>query len=573
MPLTGSMTKAKQPHDIIFVNPAHHTPDYYNPIGIGMLATLVRQKGYRTATLDLQREVIDGEIPWPEDFFSIAEMRLSELPSKIYGFTVMNVGLPWAVRLAKIVRRLHPSASIVFGGPHATLLGEALLDAFPEIDIIATNEGDRIIVELVAALLANDKVMLRAIPNLLIRGDKGIIIKTAKLTLSDDLDSLPLIDIDSQLLSKVGIISVEAGRGCPYHCSFCSSHAIWTRKPRFKSAQRLVEEAAYYLKDTSRNIVISYEHDDFLANRPLFFDFVEFKRRSGHNFKYTITTRINHITDEVRGLLASSGCVSVFVGLETASERIQITSEKYLTVSPLLSQLDALLASGIHVSTNFIVGFPGETWQDLMSSFDMMLAICWLGGAVNISIMCPEPGSQLYELVPKIDHVLLTESDYVEELTRGGISLTDLKEVERFHLTTINNGNFDIIEIARLARSMQFLMAEFPLALYLAKEALNGTEPLINHVVFHQRRCRNRITAANVFDVFIDVLRISPHKRALEFLLYEQSRASLKQDGATTVSQSAFAADMPAAYYRAVERIPSPLGEPAMCSQNVTASQ
>ena len=55
-------------YDIVFVNPAHHGADYYAPIGVGMLSTLIRQQGYRTIVLDFQRDVVRGAIPWPEGF-------------------------------------------------------------------------------------------------------------------------------------------------------------------------------------------------------------------------------------------------------------------------------------------------------------------------------------------------------------------------------------------------------------------------------------------------------------------------------------------------------------------------
>ncbi len=549
----------KQIHDIVFVNPSHHGPDYYSPIGISMLDALARRAGYDSAILDFQREVIAGTLPWPEGFFEAAARRLEGVRARIFGFSVMNVGLPWAVRLAAIVRQQNPESTIVFGGPHATLMGHELLGSFKEIDIIARYEGERIVVPLVQALLSGADDALLNVPNLLVRRQGGQIAETRRLALSEDLDELPMIDYDADLLANVGMLSIEAGRGCPYHCSFCSSHSIWTRKPRYKSPERLVDEASAYIGSApprKEEIVISYEHDDFLANRPLFKRFVEYKAQKGAHFKYGITTRINHIPMEMARLLAGSGCVSVFVGLETGSETLQTSSAKHLKLSDVVPRIQNLLALGIHVSTNFIVGFPGETWDDLYKSYDMMLAICWLGGAVNISVMCPEPGSSLYETTPKDKHVLLTDTTYVEELRGGGMHVESLTDAERSHLITIESDVFDIVAVARLARSMQFLMAEFPFSVHAVMQARGGTvQALLEEALGYQEKLGSRIMISTVYDFFrprVDAVRTP---RADEFLLYEYLRAMVKRSADHPVPPAAFKSDMPGAYHAAVRSV------------------
>jgi radical SAM superfamily enzyme YgiQ (UPF0313 family) len=542
-------------YDVVFVNPPHHSPDYYSPIGIGMLSVLVRERGYRTVTLDFQKYVVTKAIPWPQNFFETAIKWVENTSAKIYGFTSMNVGLPWAIRLARLVRQYHPSSTIIFGGPHATLLSKELLETFTEIDIIVLNEGERVIIPLIEALLPRDNARLRSVPNLLIREEDGRLHKTPAMGLTNDLDTLPLLDLDLDLLSQVEMVSVEAGRGCPYSCSFCSSHSIWTRKPRFKSPERLVSEAARYVETAPQGLCISYEHDDFLANGPLFKRFAAHKIRSGKQFKYGITARLNHITTEVRTLLAASGCVSIFMGIETGSDQLQISSAKFLKLQDVLPRIQALLDCGIHVSTNFILGFPDETWHDVYRSIELMLAVSWLGATVNISIMCPEPGSSLFNSIPREEHVVLLESTYVEELGRGGIRVQQLTEVERFHLTTIRNRNFEIEEVARLARSLQLLMAEFPLSTYNLRQRLGNVELLVQHILEYQLCSGMRITPATAFNFFCRILGNDPTGRSLEFLLYETCRAALKYGDASATHLSVFGSDMPDAYHKAFRNI------------------
>lgn len=549
------MNKQCTHDDIVFINPPHHGEDYYSPIGIGMLHSLATRSGLKSRIIDFQREVMARSMPWPERFFEAAEPVLASAEATVYGFTIMNVGLPWAVRLARRIRSLHPRSTIVFGGPHATLLGEDLLSTFPEIDVVVQNEGETVIVPLVEAILSRGTSALHGVPNLLFRHQDRIV-RTRRQPFLDDLDALPFLDVDADLLGKVEILSIEAGRGCPYHCSFCSSHAIWTRKPRFKSPRRLVDESIRYLDlapPRAERLIVSFEHDDFLSNRPFFKQFVDAKRRSGNPFQYTITARVNHISEEVADMLSESGCVSFFMGLETGSETLQSSSLKHLKLKDVLPRVQSLRIRGIHVSANFILGFPEETWDDVFHTVELMLAVNRLGASINISIMCPEPGSRIYETIPKERHVLLYESDYAEELERGGIAVDALTSVESFHLKTIKSDVFDIREISRLADSLQFLMSDFPLSLdTLYRSVGQSVKDVIEIIIQFQRTFDGRITSDSAFSFFDETRLKVQDGRFVEFLLYECARSSMKNSGGTAVPVTSFAPDTADEYFKSL---------------------
>lgn len=52
-------------------------------------------------------------------------------------------------------------------------------------------------------------------------------------------------------------------------------------------------------------------------------EFAVKKYAMNYDFKYNCEGRIDTITPEIIGLLKATGCISVFVGLETGSQRIQ----------------------------------------------------------------------------------------------------------------------------------------------------------------------------------------------------------------------------------------------------------
>ena len=542
-------------YDAIFVNAPHHGPDYYSPIGVGILVALARTSGLRVDTLDFQRLVLQREVPWPQNFFPAAEEMIASRPALVYGFSVMNVGLPWAVRLAAVVRKLHPSALIVFGGPHATLLGHELLRDFPEIDVVAVREGERIIVPLLEAARQGGSEALTRVPNLLLR-QQSTIVSTEFAPFVDSLDDVPLIDYDPELLRAIGILSVEAGRGCPYHCSFCSSHSIWTRKPRFKSAARLVTEAARYVEAAGERpepLLISFEHDDFLANRPWFFEFAKKKMEMGASFRYGITARVNHITPHVAEVLADTGCVSVFMGLETGSDRLQTSSAKHLALASIVPRIRYLLSLGIHVSTNFILGFPDETIEEMEHTVSLMLEVRWSGADVNISVMCPEPGSALYLDTPEAKRVILHDGDRCDELRAGGIEIESMKPSETMHLVAIANENFDIVEIAAFARSIQLLMSDFPVTLSYLWLSLERSPSRLLDQIRRRIRAEGEIRANHAVDSLVSLSRGSDSE--MEIALYESALSCRKRGINSWIPASAFNPQAGARYSAEVARL------------------
>lgn len=539
--------------DVLFINPVHHGEDYYTPIGLNMLNRLTREAGLKTEVLDLQKEVLDRTLPWPAGFFAAVEERLLPCAAKIYAFSVMNVGLPWAVRIAAILRRQRPESTIIFGGPHATLLARELLAEFPEIDVVARFEGERIIVPAVRALLERDAAALARVPNLVIRGAGGAIVETPREPLIADLDELPLMEMEPSVLDRVPLLSVEAGRGCPYSCTFCSSHAIWTRAPRYKSAERLVDEVLYYLAGRSVPApIVSFEHDDFLANRPFFRRFVSAKAERGATFQYVISSRINHLTSEVIGLLKSSGCVSVFMGLETGDQSIQKSSSKGLNVSDILPVAIALRDAGIHFSTNFIVGFPEERFENVITTYELVFQLLWLGSAVNISIMCPEPGSALHEQTAADRYRLLPHSSYARELRAGGIEPEMLAAAERFHILTIQNDDYDIVAMAEVTAMAQALMKRFPsTAFSLTRQHGIGVRGVLE-ALFRFRERGFLTLDVDTVDEFVHCALTGAagvETRFHEFLLYEKNRLLIKSGRPPSVTVEDFRPDMPGAYF------------------------
>ena len=202
---------------------------------------------------------------------------------------------------------------------------------------------------------------------------------------------------------------------------------------------------------------------------------------------------------------------------------------------------------GIHISTNFIVGFPDENWEDLTSSFELMMAVKKAGGDVNISAMCPEPWSDLGLTIPETDQLLLVDGPKCEELRRGGIDPQSMRRSETLHLRTVRNGSFDILEIAALARCMQTLMAEYPIAVASLLDACEGAVGTLIRKVHAAQRIFGEVTHRNAFELVASIQgSLSPS--LAEMILYEHAKAAHKRGEPPTVPLDAFRDDVPSEY-------------------------
>lgn len=83
--------------------------------------------------------------------------------------------------------------------------------------------------------------------------------------------------------------------------------------------------------------------------------------------------------------MSSAGCVAIFVGLESASERIHALMEKGLDMEHALATLKLIHNSGINPIVSFIIGFPDETQAELLETLSLALELrCQLGFSSNI---------------------------------------------------------------------------------------------------------------------------------------------------------------------------------------------
>ena len=112
--------------------------------------------------------------------------------------------------------------------------------------------------------------------------------------------------------------SFDAGRGCPFQCSFCTIINVQGRKSRYRTAddvEAIVRANA--AQDVTRFFVTD---DNFARNRnwePILDRLIELREQ--HGFKIRLLLQVDTLCHKIPGFIekaARAGCNAVFIGLE-----------------------------------------------------------------------------------------------------------------------------------------------------------------------------------------------------------------------------------------------------------------
>ncbi|MBQ3215639.1 MAG: radical SAM protein [Oscillospiraceae bacterium] len=291
------------------------------------------------------------------------------------------------LRIAKVLKAQQPELTIIFGGPQSSATAQATMEAMPFIDYICTGEGENTIVPFAKAMLAGDEAGLNAVPGLWYRKDGAPVCTGGELPISD-LNTLPrwderlfvpVHDLNApELKLRNYFMPIDAGRGCPYSCTFCCTSHFWRRTYRLKSPQRIVEDIRYF-HDKFGITSFWFSHDAFTTNKQLVSDVCDYILESGLKITWRCTARIDCISEELILKMKQAGLIHIELGIETGSPRMQKIINKNLNLDKARRMIRFLMGTGLTVGLFYMYGLPEETEEDLAQTLDMLFDMLDLG--------------------------------------------------------------------------------------------------------------------------------------------------------------------------------------------------
>lgn len=310
------------------------------------------------------------------------------------------------LRTLGIVKKVDPTIKTVVGGQHFTALADESLLMYPEIDYVIRGEGEITLNELVKGL--DDNQPLSNVKGLSFRNNAQIIHNPTRPFISN-LDDLPFpgyhfvkdhmkkYNFKMMAYSGAGYALVEASRGCPHKCTFCSQWEHWGGKWRPKSPERIANEMEHIFNEygitflwlTDDNLGLGKRTSnlcDELINRGLSDDITWFlQARSDDIVKH------QNILPKMR----KAGNYWIMAGLERHDDGLLDNYKKGIKSSDSKVAMDLLKENDIFSQATLITGDRQDSHEsieklrDFVNYVDPDIAI--------FMILTPFPGTQLYE--------------------------------------------------------------------------------------------------------------------------------------------------------------------------------
>lgn len=214
--------------------------------------------------------------------------------------------------------------------------------------------------------------------------------------------SYPLPRYDILTSKKIGdFLPIQAGRGCPNSCSFCSVYCLY----RNKYLKRDIDEVIRDIKEIKR---LGYNKfllldDNILSDKKYLLELCE--RIAELNMKWLSQCQVT-IADDAEALqaVAKSGCIALSFGLESISQQSLFAMQKsWAKTEKYSEQLKKITAAGIDVSVEMVVGADGDTLQSIIETADFIRKNKVV--VPRFYILTPIPGTDFFSEMSKQDRI------------------------------------------------------------------------------------------------------------------------------------------------------------------------
>src|SRR3989338_1781199 len=345
-----------------------------HPMNLCLLAAMIRK--------DYDVTVVDGNAHdyTPEQFKKIIE----DLDPDLVGLTLLTNEYWESVHLgAKYVKEISPDIITVVGGVYATVSYKTIYND-KNFDYICVGEGEYVFQELLQYLNGRGSFPPAGFLGRK-DGEQTIPDKLQRAPFIQNLDALPYPAWDmvnyGEYSNKVGKVTVDhpylypytrmmTSRGCPIGCTFCEVELITGGPFRYRSVDNVIKELQWLQADYGIKSFMM-DDDNFFINRPRVKEFCNKLIDLKMNLSWKAhAVAVFHMNDEIIDLMARSGCCSVALAVESGTERVlrdiihkpvKLESARHVSMK--------IKEAGMDLITNFIIGFPTETWEEIRQTF------------------------------------------------------------------------------------------------------------------------------------------------------------------------------------------------------------
>jgi radical SAM superfamily enzyme YgiQ (UPF0313 family) len=324
-----------------------YTTEKLMPLGVGYLISSLKKEGHKVYFIDNYLR--------PTRFLETDFLFKHHI--EVVGIYTSTICFSDSLRMIHKLQRLRDQkkwkGKIIVGGPHTAVAPETI----PEyVDYIVQGEGEKVLLEILSGQI-NKRI---------IRGERII-----------DLDSLPRpawdyfvkLPYDSSIhwFPERPVFRMNTSRGCPFNCTFCSVKSIWGTQYTFFSAERIIDDILFLMKEYDVR-GIYFREDNFTANRERTIKFCEGLLKKKISIKWGCETRIDTLDKDLIELMYAAGCRGYFIGVESGSQRILNFFKKGISIEQIYKVFEWCRKIGMRIDASFIIGVPTETRKERLKT-------------------------------------------------------------------------------------------------------------------------------------------------------------------------------------------------------------
>lgn len=400
--------------------------DSLPPLGLGYIATDLLSNGITVELLD----AVEANTP--------LDTLLAVIHQRRPHYVALNVFTTNLHLVRELVESIDGGVRFIIGGLATKNLYQTILrwNISCPVDIVI-GEGDFVVSAIVQG---------KHLDIIFQDGNKRVItVSVTSPYFPHDISNIPLdrsFFVNQPLRHALGFneVSIVTSRGCMYNCAFCSAARSLNRETpiRERNAQSIASEVKMLCELYQDVHSVRVLDDLFLRN-------IGSVERAVCMFKHVPVTwrAMAHVlsfyklNDAQLLELKRSGCMEVFIGIESGSPRILKMIHKTSDVDLIKRTIERLFRTGISVKGYFIFGFETEKIEDMQMTYDLarQLKESSVKNHTNFRTSVfqfrPYHGTELY-------HGMISKGRIIDEVVYSGDLSTNIGR-KQFNFTS---GNF-----------------------------------------------------------------------------------------------------------------------------------
>ena len=403
---------------VMCTTPIRPVPTSYPPFGSMAIIQSLRRSGYDPYFYD-----IDGLRPTFEEVVGFFK---EHQPDVVGVSAVVSTAYDYTKKLTMAIKQVCPSAKIVVGGNLAA--SAEILLRFCQVDVCGIAEGENVMVNLVKhweqAGGKTDIAGLRQIMAIAFMDEQGeveftgydvaipatefpqpdftILEKYSKIEhfITDPMTRYDFAqDPRTHEPHRKGkmLASVITAKGCVARCTFCHR---WDKGYRHWPVDQIISNIEHLVEHYNVGF-IDFSDENFGSDRRKLDELIE--RLKGMDLLYKVAgVRCRTVDPEMLARLRDSGCVAMYYGMETGSDKMLDIMEKNAHLETNINAARWTYEAGMYTIYQLVLGMPGEDHKSIGETADFLSKITEFlpeppHKRMSINFIQALPGTAVYE--------------------------------------------------------------------------------------------------------------------------------------------------------------------------------